>query len=173
MSDHGRTLRVSWAPSSPEAGHQEPSIDIDPADPRGWTVEPAGDGRWTVRDPDGAVRRALVITRGETIEVVVAGWRFDLVVEDASRAVLRERGTRTPETLSHDATTDVRAIIPGRVVEVAVAEGDEVELGQRLLVVEAMKMQNELKAPRSGSVARVAVGEGMTVDLGDLLVVLR
>ena len=49
--------------------------------------------------------------------------------------------------------------------------GDTVEAGQTLLVVEAMKMQNELRAPRDGVVERVSVGEGETIDLGDLLVV--
>jgi biotin carboxyl carrier protein len=64
-------------------------------------------------------------------------------------------------------------VIPGRVVAVAVVAGDEVEAGQTLLVIEAMKMQNELRSPRDGSVERVAVGVGETIDLGQLLVVLR
>jgi biotin carboxyl carrier protein len=63
-------------------------------------------------------------------------------------------------------------MIPGRVVEVRVAEGDTVVAGQTLLVVEAMKMQNELRAPRDGSVQRVAIAAGVTIELGDLLVVL-
>jgi biotin carboxyl carrier protein len=50
--------------------------------------------------------------------------------------------------------------------------GDVVEAGRSLLVVEAMKMQNELRAPRAGTVERIAVGEGETIDNGDLLVVL-
>jgi glutaconyl-CoA decarboxylase len=57
-------------------------------------------------------------------------------------------------------------------VAVSVVPGDEVTPGQALLVVEAMKMQNELTAPRAGTVRRVAVGAGSTVDLGDVLVVL-
>jgi biotin carboxyl carrier protein len=64
-------------------------------------------------------------------------------------------------------------MIPGRVAAVAVAPGDVVAAGQTLLVVEAMKMQNELRTPRSGTVERVAVGVGETIDLGDLLVVLE
>jgi biotin carboxyl carrier protein len=54
-----------------------------------------------------------------------------------------------------------------------VTAGDAVEAGQALLVVEAMKMQNELRAPHGGVVERVAVGEGATIEHGDLLVVLR
>ena len=58
------------------------------------------------------------------------------------------------------------------VVSVSVVPGDEVVAGQELLVVEAMKMQNELRAPRAGTVASVAVGEGRTIEVGDVLLVL-
>jgi biotin carboxyl carrier protein len=67
----------------------------------------------------------------------------------------------------------VRAIIPGRVVSVDVGVGDEIEAGGHLLVLEAMKMQNELAAPTGGRIARVAVSTGLTVDRGDLLVVIE
>src|SRR5438552_791952 len=77
----------------------------------------------------------------------------------------RERGGK-----GHGGATEPRAIIPGRIVAVAVAPGDNVVAGQQLLVIEAMKMQNELRAPRAGVIARVIVGPGQTVDLGDLLV---
>ncbi len=51
--------------------------------------------------------------------------------------------------------------------------GDHVEAGQTLLAVEAMKMQNELRAPRSGIVGRVPASAGATVEVGDVLVVLE
>jgi biotin carboxyl carrier protein len=67
----------------------------------------------------------------------------------------------------------VRAIIPGRIVALNVAPGDDVTAGQQLLVLEAMKMQNELRAPRDGTIDRVAVGVGVNVEVGDLLLVIR
>jgi biotin carboxyl carrier protein len=113
-------------------------------------------------------------TRGRTaLDVVVAGWRFEFEVEDADLADLRERATTGGDAATHDGPTEVRAIIPGRVVSVAVTVGDVVTAGQRLLAVEAMKMENELRAPRGGTVERVAVGVGQTVELGDPLVVIR
>ena len=113
-------------------------------------------------------------TRGRTaVEVVVAGWRFEFEVEDADRAELRERAMAGRDAVIHHGPTEVRAIIPGRVVSVAVAAGDAVMAGQRLLAVEAMKMENELRAPRDGTVERVAVAVGETVELGDPLVVIR
>jgi biotin carboxyl carrier protein len=62
--------------------------------------------------------------------------------------------------------------MPGKVVRVLVGEGDVVEVGQGLVVVEAMKMQNEMKALRGGNVVEVRVRDGDTVSAGDVLVVL-
>ncbi len=107
------------------------------------------------------------------LEIVVAGWRFELEVEDADVAALRARASAGGGAAVHHGPTEVRAIIPGRVVSVAVTAGDAVTAGQRLLAVEAMKMENELRAPRDGTVERVAVAVGETVELGDPLVVLR
>jgi biotin carboxyl carrier protein len=106
-------------------------------------------------------------------EVVVDGWRFEVDVEPERRAALRERASRDRGEAGHSGPAEVRAIIPGVVVSVDVAAGDEVAAGQELLVVEAMKMQNELRAPRAGTVARVAVGKGATIEVGDLLVVIE
>ena len=59
--------------------------------------------------------------------------------------------------------------MPGKVVRVLVAVGDEVAAGQGLLVVEAMKMQNEMKSPRAGKVLSLAAVEGATVSAGQPL----
>ena len=67
----------------------------------------------------------------------------------------------------------VEAPIPGRVVAVKVGSGDEVEAGQALVVLEAMKMENELSSGQSGRVARVCVEPGMTVEAGTILVELE
>ncbi|HEX6867910.1 MAG TPA: acetyl-CoA carboxylase biotin carboxyl carrier protein subunit [Candidatus Limnocylindrales bacterium] len=122
--------------------------------------------RIDVADDEAVVGRQVV-------EVVVDGWRFELVVEDEQQAILAERATRDRAAGRSDGHVEIRAIIPGRIVGVAVAEGDDVAAGQRVLVVEAMKMQNELRAPRAGTVERIVVGVGATIELGDLLVVLR
>jgi biotin carboxyl carrier protein len=63
--------------------------------------------------------------------------------------------------------------MPGKIVRVIAHEGDEVEAGQGLLVVEAMKMQNEIKAPKKGKVTKIAAKEGATVNAGDLLVIVE
>jgi biotin carboxyl carrier protein len=107
------------------------------------------------------------------LEVVIAGWRFEFEVEDASIAAIRDRATAGQDAAVQHGPTEVRAIIPGRVVAVAVVAGEAVSAGQRLLAVEAMKMENELRAPRDGTIDRVVVAVGETVELGDPLVVIR
>ncbi len=159
-TDARRALRVTTTPASAHAG--DVPVTVDPADhaaDTGHTVT----GRVGALDRDG--RRP--------IEVVVDGWRFELLVEDDARAALRERASRDRSAAgATGGPLEIRAIIPGRIVSVAVAPGDTVEAGQTLLAVEAMKMQNELRAPRAGTVTRVPAGTGTTVDVGDVLVVL-
>ena len=67
----------------------------------------------------------------------------------------------------------VKAIMPGKVIEVLVAEGDEVQEGDVVVILEAMKMENELRADRSGVVKQVAAAKGDDVELGQVLVVIE
>lgn len=117
------------------------------------------------RPPDGrgAARR----------EVVVDGWRIELEIESERRASLRDRARRGREESARGGPTEVHAIIPGRVVSVSVAPGDAIVASQQLLVVEAMKMQNELRAPRDGIISKVGVAPGDLIEIGDLLLVLE
>jgi biotin carboxyl carrier protein len=160
-NDPTRAVRVTTAPAS--AHPDDAPLTVDPTE--GVAVTPgAVVGRVDALDRDG--RRP--------VEVVVDGWRFEMLVEDEARAALRERASRDrTATGVAGGPLEIRAIIPGRLVSVAVAPGDTVEAGQTLLAVEAMKMQNELRAPRAGTVTRVPAGAGSTVDVGDVLVVLE
>jgi biotin carboxyl carrier protein len=115
----------------------------------------------------------LAGTAVQRLEVVVDGWRFEIDVEPESRARLRERATRAAGDRARGGPAELRAIIPGRVVAVDVVDGDAVEAGQRVLVIEAMKMQNEVRSPRVGTIGRVAVGAGQRVELGDVLLVIE
>lgn len=157
-----RTVLVSL--SAATMHQDDPSFLIEPVDA---ISGPAGRDA-VVGDVGSANREGRRI-----VEVVVQGWRFEWIVEDAERATLRARASR-PRTAgdTSDGPLEIRAIIPGRVAAVSVVAGDPVVAGQAILVVEAMKMQNELRAPRDGTVSRVAVASGQTIEIGDLLVVL-
>ena len=69
----------------------------------------------------------------------------------------------------HDGAVQIRAPMPGKVIKVLVAEGAEVEANQGIVVLEAMKMQNEIKSPKKGIVRKLGVKDGAPVNSGDLL----
>lgn len=163
--DAGRSVLVRVRPALALA--DDPTFEIG--------VEPPP-GKSSATRNTGPAPIVMVAGRAGTVrlvEVVVDGWRFELEVEDTRQAALREKARRGSNDRASHGPVEVRAIIPGRVVSVDVGVGDRVEAGGHLLVLEAMKMQNELRAPRAGQVGRVAVGEGQTVESGDLLLVLE
>jgi len=68
---------------------------------------------------------------------------------------------------------EVKAVMPGKVVTILVAVGDQVERDQPLLVLEAMKMENDVKAARKGTVKEIHVAAGQAVETGELMVTLE
>ncbi len=105
--------------------------------------------------------------RGE-LGVHVNGRQVRLSIAESGRVQLR----RGPA--AHGAGPQrLTAPMPGKVVKVLVAPGDMVEAGQGLVVVEAMKMENELRALKAGRVASVSVAEGQSVDAGAVLAVVE
>jgi biotin carboxyl carrier protein len=105
-------------------------------------------------------------------EVTVDGWVLQVRVEPAARATLRERARRGAAATHQHTREVVRARIPGRVVRVWVVPGQTVGAGERLVAVEAMKMENEVRAPRAGTVASISVQMGQPVELGSELLAL-
>jgi biotin carboxyl carrier protein len=100
-------------------------------------------------------------------EVVVNGQRFPIIVRDKKHL----RGNVSGAAASGKAT--LVAPMPGKVVRVLCGVGDEVAAQQGVLVVEAMKMQNEVQAPKAGKVVEIRVSEGQTVNAGEMLAVVE
>lgn len=98
-----------------------------------------------------------VTLRGRRIPVSVRTWR-ERVLAAADTAARAQAGP-----------VDVKATLPGLIVAIAVGPGDEVEAGAPLLTIEAMKMQNEVRAPRDGVVGEIVVAAGVAVATGQLL----
>ena len=111
---------------------------------------------------DGAPVRAYVARDGQTLRVTVEGRTFDL--EPASGSA-RSRGPLG----AGDPPGQVRAI-GGIVVEVRVSVGDHIEAGQTLAIIEAMKMQNEVQAPRDGTVTVIHAIPGERIEAGSLVI---
>ncbi|MFN7944584.1 MAG: biotin/lipoyl-containing protein [Blastocatellia bacterium] len=118
---------------------------------------------------DGRVFRCLPerTASGET-EIIVNGQRIPVTVRDQKR--LRS-GAHDAHKGSGKAT--LTAPMPGKVVRILKAVGDEVESGQGILVVEAMKMQNEVQSPKNGRVTELRVSEGQTVNAGEVMAVIE
>src|SRR5437867_1334592 len=146
-------------------------------------VEPLGEGRYRIaidgreRIVDGretgagtfsllidhAAAEVSVTSRGDEFQVAVGGRTHRLRLLD-ERARLRHQ-----RAAAVDGAREVRAAMPGKVVAVLVDAGARVERGQGLLVIEAMKMENEIAAPRAGTVAEGRVKPGQAVEAGELL----
>jgi biotin carboxyl carrier protein len=143
--------------------------------PEAWTIERGGvstpvqasrlpDGRLSLLLGDGRQICGLVQISDGAAFVTSERGTSRVAIEDPSRHPRRQGAAADDES-----GEEVRALMPGRVVEVSVAEGQTVAAGGILLVLEAMKMQNEIRASRGGVVARVAVAAGQAVDRGALL----
>jgi len=104
---------------------------------------------------------------GGHLHVQTCGEEFPVEVRDP-RLWRGKRGG----VLEAEGRQQVTAPMPGKIVRVLVAAGEKVEAGQGLLVVEAMKMQNEIRAPKSGTVERVLVSEGQAVTAGHVLAIV-
>ncbi len=137
-------------------------------------VSDAGGGRtrvryggrdWTV---DATRRPGLVslLLEGERAFVAGGGHVIEHRITDARRA------TRASGAPAGGGAAVLRCPMPGRVVRVECAPGDAVAAGAGLVVVEAMKMENELRAPRAGTVTAVRVKPGDPVEAGAVLVEL-
>jgi biotin carboxyl carrier protein len=108
-----------------------------------------------------------IVPAGEELEVWTAAGRHVISVADA-----RDRPTRRKRATG-DGPMEVRAQMPGKVIKLLAEKGAAVQAGQGLIVVEAMKMQNEMRSPRDGVVAKINVAEGATVVAGQALIVVE
>jgi biotin carboxyl carrier protein len=103
---------------------------------------------------------------GSGVHIWVGSRRFSAEVRDprSLRGRVRATDDQGPKKLS--------APMPGKVVRILMRQGDEVEAGSGVLVVEAMKMQNEVKSPKKGTIQKILVGEGTAVNAGDVLAIV-
>ena len=100
--------------------------------------------------------------------VALRGHNYELTLIDPKR--LRS-GQST--AAHHTGAAEIVSPMPGKIVRILVAPGANVEAGAGVIVVEAMKMQNEMKAPKAGVIVSINVKEGATVNAGDVLAVIE
>ncbi|NTV45686.1 MAG: biotin/lipoyl-binding protein [Chlorobiales bacterium] len=115
---------------------------------------------------EGKVYLAEVSKSEEAYTVKMADQVFDVAVVDEKMMMVEKLGIKTTEK---KASGDVKSPMPGLVVKLNVAVGDTVSIGQGILVLEAMKMQNEIKSAVAGVVKEIKVSERQPVDKNQLL----
>jgi biotin carboxyl carrier protein len=115
------------------------------------------------------VYRCLIekLPNGET-EVIVNNRRISATARDKKHL----RG-KTGAAAGSDGRVTLNSPMPGKVVRVLLNAGDEVAAQQGVLVVEAMKMQNEVQSPKAGKIAEIRVNEGQAVNAGEALAVIE
>lgn len=116
----------------------------------------------------GVSYAADVVDRDGGCHVDVRGEAYEVLVEEHTRWTIRTRGGAAGAAGGQTLT----APLPGKITHVAVRPGDRVTAGDTLVVIEAMKMENEFRAAAAGTVAEVRVAPGQAVNPGDVLVVL-
>jgi biotin carboxyl carrier protein len=131
-------------------------------------VSELGNGEYLLLDGICVYNCRLASEERDFFEVYLRGNRYDVRVIDPKRL----RGSQSSG--GHDpGEAQIVVPMPGKVVRVLVGVGSRVEMGAGIAVVEAMKMQNEMKAPKAGTVVSLRVAPGATVNAGDVLAVIE
>lgn len=150
-------------------------------------LEPSGAGYNVILDGQPIQADAALIAPS-TVSVLIGGQSFEVHVTPSLDGQLKLQSGpheftvelqdprawqgRRHGTLEAKGRQQIIAPMPGKVIRLLVTTGEEVEAGQGLIVVEAMKMQNEIRSPKKGKVERMQVKEGQAVNAGDVLCVV-
>ncbi len=136
-------------------GDREYKFDISQPEPNIYSLRSGG-------------KLTEVFVPPESGKVTIGGHEFEVELTDPKRL----RGSAA-DAEHADGAAEIKTAMPGKVVRILVTIGDEVAKGDGVLVVEAMKMQNEMKSPKDGIVKELRVVEGVTVNAGDVLAVIE
>ena len=151
-------------------------------------IQPAATaGQWMIRIDGQEVEADAHLVRPGVLSLLIEGKSHRIVLDDSlaepalhlnAQRIAWEAGD--PRSLKQrrrharaDGPVTLKASMPGRVVRVLVERGESVAAHQAVLVIEAMKMQNELKSPRDGRVAEIRVMPGDTVASGAILAIIH
>jgi len=145
------------------------------------------DGRWTCRLDGREIEVDAVLARPDVLSLRVGNKAYEVKCErvagdlhlwvGSARFAVEVRDPRSLRGRARSADEHgprkLTAPMPGKVVRVLVSQGTEVEAGTGVLVVEAMKMQNEVKSPKKGTIQKILVSEGAPVNAGDVLAIVE
>lgn len=132
-----------------------------------YTWTPLTDGRYLLRIGKRLLAVDGVQANGDTVEFSLNGQFLSAKIQDEQALLLRSLGFKSASASSQGR---LQAPMPGKILAVNVKEGDEVGHGQPVIILEAMKMENELKAPVGGRVVKIAAVAGSSVEKNQLLI---
>lgn len=155
----GKPYAIDWKPGEPVAMINGAAVPVDACLLRPGVLSLIIEGR--------ACRVVLDEDPAEP-SLHIGGERLAYALNDP-----RSLKARRAHTAGADGPRSIKASMPGRVVRILAQKGDAVEAHQGVVVIEAMKMQNELKSPKAGKVAELRVVPGDTVAAGDVLAVIE
>jgi len=150
-------------------------------------IEPGeAPGQWTIRVEGEVVEADAHMVRPGILSLLIGGRSHRVVLDSHADEPALQLGSRRiaygvedPRSLKArrrhaggEGPVTIKASMPGRVVRVLVEWGAQIEAHQGVVVIEAMKMQNELKSPKAGKVAEIRVSPGDTVSAGDVLAII-
>ena len=168
-SEHRLTVE---GPSDGIGGREKQQFSIDgKALEADWTEIRPGHYSFLIdgQSYEARVQPAPESSKGRPEKWVVTIAEYDFHVEVRDPRTRRFAG----QSIAHDGPLDVLAPMPGKIARVLVGRGEEVAQDQGLVVIEAMKMQNELRAPRPGRITEVHVKEGIGIEAGARLLRLE
>ena len=125
-------------------------------------------GVFLIRHDNEIYEAAVTVSNDGRRIVSLRGKDHEIVLHDPKRL----RGLAGGDAHA-DGVAEIKTAMPGKVVRILTAPGTAVEKGDGVIVVEAMKMQNELKSPKAGAVKEIRVEEGTTVSAGDVLATIE
>ena len=145
------------------------------------------EGRWSCRLEGRELEVDAILARPDVLSLRIGNMAFEVKSERVARDLHLWVGStrfavevRDPRSLrgrmragDEQGPKKIVASMPGKVVRLLVRDGDKVESGTGVAVVEAMKMQNEIKSPKKGTVQRILVMEGAAVNAGDVLAIVE
>ena len=145
-----------------------------------------GDGRWSYLVDGHEVEVDAVLARPDVLSLRIGNRAYEVKCErvgadthlwvDSERFAAEVRDPRSlrgrVRAIDDQGPRKLTAPMPGKIVRVLVSQGAEVEAGAGVLVVEAMKMQNEIKSPKKGTIQKILVSEGAAVNAGDVLAIV-
>ena len=146
------------------------------------------DSGWKCRLDGKEIRVDAVVPSRDVLSLLVDGKSFEVKREEVAHDLHlwvgstrfgvelrdpRSLRSRKGSAVDEKGPRKIVAPMPGRVVRLLVAEQAEVEAGQGIIVVEAMKMQNEIKSPKKGLIKKIAATAGAAVNAGDVLAIVE